>query len=150
MKRSLIDNVVALPYESESIFETTGIQSAVLGIVTAAPTGSPTAARVVVTATECDTANGTFAPVADSRFFVAQKGVQYNDGVAPGHTAVNSKTVSVPHDASGIAQVYTDFIGAKAFVKLKITTSFDGGSNPSAAVSAAIAFGDTSEQPVEV
>jgi hypothetical protein len=138
MKRELLKNVAVFPYTSAAAQDRDGFLSAVLGVVVSTITGTPTSAKITVTATECDTVDGTYTPVADALFFAEQDGV-----------VGNVKTISISPTDGGSFQVVLDLVGAKQFIKLDIATSFTGGTTPAATTTSAIALGDSREQPVE-
>jgi len=121
MKRALFDTVMVLPFESGSAFSRVGYESAVLAVTIAAG-GSAT-----VKAETCDTADGTFEAVDDTRVFVDNP--VNDDGEA---------VLENPTEAEVVANLDIDLIGCKSYAKLTVT----GGT------AAAIALGDATDYPV--
>lgn len=141
MKRQIFENLKVQPYTSAALIDREGFLSGLLGVKVAAPTGSPTAAKLTLTITECDTSDGSFAAVADK-------------------AVINGKTL----DASGAAEyevdktattgglsetIPLDFVGCKRYVKITGAVSFTGGTSPAAAATYALALGDPREAPVD-
>ena len=103
MKRALFDTVAVLPFTSGSIIPRLGYASAVLAVTVASK------GKAVVTAEHCDTADGTFTAVADSRLFL-------DNPVEDGAAVIANDTA-----AEIVANLNIDLTGCKAFVKLTVT-----------------------------
>lgn len=120
MKRELIQNVEVQPYTSGDIIDRTGYLSAIIGATVAA------GGTVTVTATHCDTEDGTFEAVDDKLVF-PEKATE--GGV---YSFTNEA------EADGVVNIDVDLVGLKPFVKFTV----DG------ATALAIALGDHYVQPV--
>ena len=134
MKRALFENVRVKPYTSGAAIDREGFLSGLLHIDVGTITGSPTAAKVTVAATHCDTSNGTFAAPDDTLVFPGGKEFDIDMTAT---TPALDKTIPV------------DFVGCKRYVKLTVTVAFTGGSTPASTNAFAIALGDRDMQPVE-
>lgn len=67
MRRALYTTVKVLPYTSGAAIDRMGYRSAILAAKVSSVTGSPTAAKLTVVVTDCDTFGGTYAAPADDR-----------------------------------------------------------------------------------
>lgn len=121
MKRALFDTVAVLPFASGNTVDSTGYESAVLAVTVAA---GQTATVKVET---CDTVDGTFEAVDDSRLFVDNP--VNDDGEAE---------LDNPASADAVANLDIDLIGCKSFIKITVTNGTAG----------ALALGDATDYPV--
>lgn len=140
MKRQLFDSVKVQPYTSAAAIDRMGYLSGILAVDIAAPTGSPTAAKLTVKLTECDTSDGTFAVVSDK---AAVNGKQLNSSGEVEYTVDHTASTGGLKD-----NIPLDFVGCKRYVKVTCTVSFTGGTTPAATSTYALALGDKSEEPV--
>lgn len=124
MKRALFDTVSVLPFESGSVFDRTGYESAVLAVTIAA------GAQATVKVEHSDTIDGTFAAVPDSRLFVDN----------PVDKTTGDAIITNEAEADAVANLDIDLIGCKAFVKITVTGGTAG----------ALALGDATDAPVGV
>jgi hypothetical protein len=123
MKRETLQNVKVLPLVSgETVVDTLGFDSAVIGVTAAAAT-------VTVTIEHGDTADGTFLPLDDTMLFGEETTVNKATGAV---SAVVTATVGE------VVNVCADLAGAKQFIKVTCN-----GAN-------AIVLGDARYQPVEL
>lgn len=122
MKRALFDTVTVLPFTSGSIVYRLGYESAVLALSVAA------GKKATVKVEHCDTKDGTFAKVEDSRLFVD------NPVNADGEAIVENEA-----EAEAVANLDIDLIGCKSFVKITVTGGTAG----------ALALGDATDCPVK-
>lgn len=131
MRRALYTNVKVLPYTSGTAIDRMGYRSAILAAKISSVTGSPTAAKLTVVVTDCDTSGGTYAAPADDRV-LAVGGSEY------------------PVDVSGTTEVNIpiDLIGCRRYVKVTATVTYTGGSSPSSTAVYALALGDADKAPV--
>lgn len=140
MKRQLFKNVKVQPYSSAAVIDRAGFLSGALGIKVAAPTGSPTAAKLTLTITECDTSDGSFVAVAD-KAVITDKTLN-----ASGEAEY---TVDKTASTGGLSEtVPLDFVGCKRYVKITGAVTFTGGTSPAAAATYALALGDAAKEPV--
>ena len=123
MKRALFDTVAVLPFESGSIVPRGGYESAILAVTVA------TGTKASVSVEHCDTEDGSFETVADSRLFIDNP-VDVSGGAIIDNDA--------PADA--VANLNIDLVGCKEYIKITIT----GGT------SAALALGDATDHPVSL
>ena len=107
MKRELIENVVVLPYTSAGVIDRRGFLSGVFAASISGIEGSPTAAKLSIAVTECDTSNGTFTDVSDPRVIV--------DGVDEWDIDLTATTPALA------VNVDLDFSGCKRYVKITAT-----------------------------
>ena len=121
MKRALFDTVTILPFESGSIFDHMGYESAVLAVTVAA------SGKATVKVEHCDAADGTFAAVPDSRLFVD------NPTDKDGNAVITNEAA-----AEAVGNLDIDLIGCKQFVKVTVTGGTAG----------ALALGDATDHPV--
>ena len=121
MKRALFDTVTVLPFASGSVFDRMGYESAVLAVTVAA------GGKATVKAEHCDTADGTFAAIPDTRLFIDN----------PRDTAGNA-VIANESEAEAVANLDIDLIGCKQFVKITVTDGTAG----------ALALGDATDHPV--
>ena len=121
MKRALFDTVTILPFESGSIFDHMGYESAVLAVTVAA------SGKATVKVEQCDTGDGTFAAVPDSRLFVD------NPTDKDGNAVITNEAA-----AEAVGNLDIDLIGCKQFVKVTVTGGTAG----------ALALGDATDHPV--
>ncbi|MDR1465435.1 MAG: hypothetical protein LBJ11_09080 [Oscillospiraceae bacterium] len=119
MKRELLENVKVLPVTSGStVIDRAGFLSAVLGVTA---TGATT-----VTVAHCDTEDGTFEPVKDTRLF--------GDGTKVADDG--SVSAVIPTEADDLLNVGIDLVGCKQFIQFTAAGAF------------ALALGDSIAQPV--
>lgn len=137
MKRELIQNVKVTPYTSGNAIDREGFLSGILAINVGAPTGSPTAASIKVTITECDTSSGTFTAVADKKVVIGET-----------LNASGEVTYSVDKTDGLAANVDLDLVGCKRYVKLTCAVTFTGGTSPASTNTYAVALGDPAKMPV--
>ena len=137
MKRELLENVKVQPYTSGDAIDREGYLSAVLGVSLGAAAGTPTGITVKVTFTECDTAGGSYTPVADKL-------------VVPGKTTDDTGAVTIEADPAGseLHNIDIDLVGCKQFIKATVAVECTGGTSPSCTATCAIALGDKNVQPV--
>ena len=121
MKRALFDTVTVLPFASGSVVDRMGYESAVLA-VTVASSGKAT-----VKVEHCDTAEGEFTAIPDSRLFI-------NNPVDKDGNAV----IANESEAEAVANLDIDLIGCKQFVKFTVENGTAG----------ALALGDATDNPV--
>ena len=122
MKRNLFDTVSVLPFQSGSVVDRTGYESAVLALTVAA------GAQATVKVETCDTEDGTFEAVQDSRLFIDNP-INHDTGDA---------IVKNEAEAEAVANLDIDLIGCKAFIKITVTGGEAG----------ALALGDATNCPV--
>lgn len=134
MKRELIENVVVLPYTSAGVIDRRGFLSGVFAASISGIEGSPTAAKLSIAVTECDTSNGTFTDVSDPRVIV--------DGVDEWDIDLTATTPALA------VNVDLDFSGCKRYVKITATVTLTAGTNPTSTNAYAVVLGDSVEQPV--
>lgn len=140
MKRELIENVKVQPYTSAAVIDRAGFLSGILAVNIAAPTGSPTAAKLTVKFTECDTSNGSFAVVNDKHVVV--------DEALNASGEVEYEVDETATTGGLVSNIDLDLVGCKQYVKITCTVSFTGGTNPAASASYALALGDPAVAPV--
>lgn len=119
MQRALFERVKVLPYTAGAAIERGGKLSAVLGVACSAATGTPT---LSITLSHCDTENGTYDGVQDSRALLFPQ------------------PVALAKDGTYMLNI--DLLGCKQFVK--ITPTITG----TATCAYALALGDADQQPV--
>ena len=119
MKRTLFEQIKVLPYEAGYSIERNGCLSAVLGIECSEATGTPT---MTVALSHCDTEDGVFDGVPDTRALLFQQPVALAEG--------------------GVYNLNIDMLGCKRFVK--ITPTIIG----TATCVYALAVGDGDHHPV--
>ena len=124
MKRALFDTVTVLPFASGSVFDRTGYESAVLAVTLAANS------EATVKVEHCDTIDGTFVAVPDSRLFVDN----------PVDKSTGEAIITNEAEEDAVANLDIDLIGCKAFVKITVTGGTAG----------ALALGDATDAPVGV
>ncbi len=134
MKRELIENVVVLPYTGAGVIDRRGFLSGVFAAIISGIEGSPTAAKLSIAVTECDTSNGTFTNVSDPRVIV--------DGVDEWDIDLTATTPALA------VNVDLDFSGCKRYVKITATVTLTAGTNPTSTNAYAVVLGDSVEQPV--
>ena len=123
MKRALFDTVTVLPFESGSVTSRMGYESAILALTVA------TGGKAAVQVEHCDTEDGTFEAVPDTRLFVD------NPVDKDGNAIVTNES---PADA--VANLNIDLIGCKEWVKITVT----------GAEAAALVLGDATNQPTSL
>ena len=121
MKRALFDTVTVLPFASGSVVERMGYESAVLAVTVT------TQDKATVKVEHCDTADGKFTAVKDSRLFID------NPVDKDGKAIIANET-----EAEAVANLDIDLIGCKQFVKITV----EGGT------AGALALGDATDNPV--
>lgn len=122
MKRNLFDTVKIVPLASGDVVERKGYESAVLALNIA------TGKTAVVNVQTCDTEDGTFVAVEDSRIFID------NPVNASGNATIeNSGTSAI------VGNLDIDLIGCKQYIKITVT---DG-------TPFALALGDAIDCPVQ-
>ena len=84
MKRALFDTVAVLPFESGSIVPRGGYESAILAVTVA------TGTKASVSVEHCDTEDGSFETVADSRLLSTTRSMQ---AAAPSSTTMPPPTL---------------------------------------------------------
>ena len=131
MRRALYTTVKVLPYTSGAAIDRMGYRSAILAANISSVTGSPTAAKLTVAITDCDTASGTYAAAGDARA-LSIGGSEYTVDVS-GTTELN---------------IPIDLIGCKRHVKITATVTYTGGTSPSSTAAYALALGDADKAPV--
>lgn len=122
MKRALFDTVTVLPFASGSSFDRMGYESAVLAVTLAANS------KAMVKVEHCDTVDGIFAAVPDSRLFVDN----------PVDKTTGEAIITNEAEADAVANLDIDLIGCKQFVQITVTGGTAG----------ALALGDATDQPV--
>lgn len=143
MKHSLYDNIklVVNPIPvtaSASGKLTTGVvvdrmgkRSGVLAVAIGTITGSPTAVKLKIEVTTCDTSTGTYA-AADA------------DYVVPGGAIEMIVTSDTTYT------INLDLIGQKQYIKLVPTVTITGGTSPTVPITGtALVLGDPTKTPVE-
>lgn len=130
MKHSLAQAVQVVPYPAgvSLVIDREGYLTAVLAVGVDAITGDPTAAKLAVSLQHCDTKDGDFEEVNDPMKII---------GHAPGAV-----------EAGMLYNVDIDLLACKRYVKISGTVIFEGGTNPAAATTCALALGDKTSQPV--
>ena len=121
MKRALFETVAVLPLVSGSVVQRTGYESAVLALTVAQN------ASATVKVEHCDTQDGTFEAVGDSRLFVDNPVNESGEAI-----------VKNEGPAAAVANLDIDLVGCKEFIKITVT----GGS------AGALALGDAIDYPV--
>lgn len=122
MKRALFDTVTVLPYSNGSIVDRSGYESAILAVNVSA------SKQATVRIETCDTAEGVFEPVKDSRVFLDDPVNELGEAVIPNEA-----------EADAVANLDIDLIGCKAFIRLTVSNGTAG----------ALALGDAAECPVK-
>jgi len=134
MKRELIENVIVLPYASAGVIDRRGLLSGVFAASISGIEGDPTAAKLKIAITECDTSDGDFAAPNDTHIIVG---------------GVDEWTIDLTATTPALAvNVDLDFSGCKRYIKITATVTLTGGTTPSSTNAYAIALGDSAEQPV--
>ena len=127
MRRALFDTV-SVVIGSGKVVDREGFLSAVYAASIGSITGSPTAAKLTVKVEHCDTKDGTFEVVPDSKL---DPDTTTSDGIL--------KEISVN----------LDLVGCKRYIKITPTISFTGGTSPAASGAAyALVLGDLAQAPV--
>jgi hypothetical protein len=134
MKRELVENVKVVPYASGTAFDRNGFLSGIFAASIGTITGEPTAAKLKIAVTECDTIDGTYAASADGRVIV--------DGTDEWVIDLTATTPALD------INVDLDLVGCKRFVKITATVTLTGGTTPSSAQAYALALGDPAVAPV--
>ena len=106
MKRALFETVAVLPLVSGSVVQRTGYESAVLALTVAQN------ATATVKVEHCDTQDGTFEAVGDSRLFVD------NPVNESGEAIVKNEA-----PAAAVANLDIDMVGCKEFIKITVTAA---------------------------
>lgn len=122
MKKALFDTVAVLPYTSGSVVDRLGYESAILAVTV------KTSQTATVKIEHCDTDNGTFEAVPDSRVFVD------NPVDTSGQASLKNEDA-----ADVVANLDIDLIGCKRYIKLTVTNGTVGG----------LALGDATDYPVK-
>lgn len=134
MKRELIENVKVMPYTSAAVIDRDGFLSGIFAASIGTITGSPTAAKLGIAITECDTSGGTYAAVKDTHVIVG--------GEDEWEIDLDATTPALD------INVDLDLVGCKRFVKITATVTLTGGTTPSSTNAYAIALGDAQITPV--
>lgn len=121
MKRALFETVAVLPFVSGSVVQRTGYESAVLALTVAQN------ATATVKVEHCDTQDGTFEAVGDSRLFVDNPVNESGEAI-----------VKNEGPAAAVANLDIDLVGCKEFIKITVTGGTAG----------ALALGDAIDYPV--
>lgn len=135
MKRELFDNVSVVIGAGKAV-DREGYISAVFAASIGTITGSPTAAKLSVKVEHCDTTDGDFELVPDTK-------------MDPDTTTLNGILKEVAVKSGDEVKMNLDLLGCKRYVKITPTISFTGGSSPAAAGAAyAMVLGDPTQAPV--
>lgn len=121
MKRALFETVAVLPFVSGSVVQRPGYESAVLALTVAQN------ATATVKVEHCDTQDGTFEAVGDSRLFVDNPVNESGEAI-----------VKNEGPAAAVANLDIDLVGCKEFIKITVTGGTAG----------ALALGDAIDYPV--
>lgn len=121
MKRALFETVAVLPLVSGSVVQRTGYESTVLALTVAQN------ATATVKVEHCDTQDGTFEAVGDSRLFVDNPVNESGEAI-----------VKNEGPAAAVANLDIDLVGCKEFIKITVTGGTAG----------ALALGDAIDYPV--
>lgn len=136
MKRELFDNVMVIANASGAVVDRDGYLSAVFAADVGSFTGDPTGATLSIKVEHCDTDNGSFTVVPDTK-------------LDPEHTSTEGKLPDITVADGDAVQVNIDLLGCKRYIKITPTISFEGGTSPSAGSAAyVLVLGDPAEAPV--
>lgn len=141
MKRNLLENIKAVPYSTGTAVDRLGFLSAVLGINIATVDAN---AIATVTVTDCDTENGTFEAVSDTRIFLDETVVTRD---SEGRFIKSS--VSVPVSASELVNIDIDLVGCKQYVKVAVDYAANGAA-ATASATYVLSLGDSGSTPVNI
>ncbi len=125
MKRTLFQNITAIPYTSGDAIDREGFLSAVIGANVAAGT-------TVTVKVEHSDDGETFVPVTDKLVFPEKQ----TDG---GEYTFKNPTVEGAEDTGSVVNIDVDLVGLKNIVKFTVTGN-DGG--------LVVVLGDSATQPV--
>lgn len=130
MKRSLFQNITAIPYTSGDTIDRSGFLSAVIGANVAS------GATLTIKAEHSDDGE-TFVPVTDKLVFpeVPTEGGEYTFVNEP----IKAEDEEGAVEAGGLVNVDVDLVGLKPYVKFTVT---------GATGSPAVVLGDSNAQPV--
>ena len=130
MKRSLFQNITAIPYTSGDTIDRSGFLSAVIGANVAS------GATLTIKAEHSDDGE-TFVPVTDKLVFpeVPTEGGEYTFVNEP----IKAEDEEGAVDAGGLVNVAVDLVGLKPYVKFTVT---------GATGSPVVVLGDSNAQPV--
>ncbi len=130
MKRSLFQNITAIPYTSGDTIDRSGFLSAVIGANVAS------GATLTIKAEHSDDGE-TFVPVTDKLVFpeVPTEGGEYTFVNEP----IKAKDEEGAVEAGGLVNVDVDLVGLKPYVKFTVT---------GATGSPVVVLGDSNAQPV--
>ena len=133
MKRNLFESLKAMPYASAGAIDRKGFLSAILAAKVSTITGDPTAAKLTVAVTHCDTVDGSYEAVVDARMF--PNGKEFDIDMTADTPALD---INIP----------IDLLACKQYVKITATVTFTGGTTPSSTNAYALVLGDAAEYPV--
>lgn len=130
MKRSLFQNITAIPYTSGDTIDRSGFLSAVIGANVAS------GATLTINAEHSDDGE-TFVPVTDKLVFpeVPTEGGEYTFVNEP----IKAEDEEGAVEAGGLVNVDVDLVGLKPYVKFTVT---------GATGSPVVVLGDSNAQPV--
>lgn len=135
MKRELFDNVAVVIGSGKAV-DREGFLSAVFAASVGTITGSPTAAKLSVKVEHCDTEDGTFEVVPDTK-------------LDPDATTLNGILGECAVSSNDEVKMNLDLLGCKRYIKITPTISFTGGTSPAAGGAAyALILGDPVQAPV--
>ena len=135
MRRALFDTV-SVVIGSGKVVDREGFFSAVYAASIGSITGSPTAAKLTVKVEHCDTKDGTFEVVPDSK-------------LDPDTTTSNGILKEISVTSGEEIKMNLDLLGCKRYIKITPTISFTGGTSPAASGAAyALVLGDPAQAPV--
>lgn len=134
MNNRLLESVKVTPYASAAVIDRAGFNSAIFAASITSITGDPTAAKLGIAITECDTADGDFAAVADT--------LVIPDGVKEWPIDLEAATPALH------INVDLDLIGCKRYIKITATVTLTAGTTPASTNAYALALGDSRTAPV--
>lgn len=113
------------------VIDTRGHNSAMLVVKATGSAGAPTSSQVVASITECDTSSGTFTAASDV-----------------GGTAIAATAVNTSGDAQAAARIEGLNLQRKRFIKVVLTPTFVGGTNPAFTATAVLLLDRSTQLPV--
>lgn len=129
--RSVYDNILPIiavdarlagtTASTSVVIDTKGHNSAMLVVKATGSAGTPTASSVAATITESDTSTGTFTSATDV-----------------GGTAITATATNTGGDAQTSARIEGLNLNRKRYIKVVLTPSFTGGTNPAFTATAVI------------
>ena len=138
--RSIYDNVIpqiavnarlATATSTSAVIDTKGHNSAMITVKATGCAGSPTASQVVATITESDTEAGTYTTATDV-----------------GGTTLAATAVNTSGDAQASARIEGLNQNRKRFIKVVLTPTITGGTNPAFTATAVVLLDRSYQEPV--